>query len=207
MSFAWRRVTSRIASSPRGATRRRRTPSASRRRESRRRRPSWRRRSETSPREWRRWRRRFGARQSFASGGATVPVFPPCNFFAAEEGTRTLDLLRTLGPRDRRFRADGTDPLRTRSNSPTPEPAAPRDDFFMCASSSTELSRRKGAGDVPSESARDGRRHRASDPSDGFSAARREAFARTYPRAIERFRAVSRLRRRRLTPRIITSRG
>ena len=112
------------------------------------------------------------------------PVFPPCNFFAAEEGTRTLDLLRTLPARPtlpRRPEPTLPDPVKLAD----PEPADPRDDFFAETFARTKT--RAGAGDVPSESARDGRRHRASDPSDGFSAARREAFARTYPARLSGF--------------------
>ena len=109
------------------------------------------------------------------------PVFPPCNFFAAEEGTRTLDLLRTLPTRPtlpRRPEPTLPDPVKLAD----PEPSDPRDDFLRLRGGrggdySVDVTRSHSHHPHLSSS----RRRVRSDPSDGFSAAQREAFARTYP--------------------------
>ena len=117
------------------------------------------------------------------------PVFPPCNFFAAEEGTRTLDLLRTLPARPtlpRRPEPTLPDPVKLAD----PEPADPRDDFFA-ETRANENARGRGRRPV---GIREGRETSPSvGPLGRFLRGASRGVRSNVPRAIERFRAVSRL--------------
>ena len=118
------------------------------------------------------------------------PVFPPCNFFAAEEGTRTLDLLRTLPARPtlpRRPEPTLPDPVKLAD----PEPADPRDDFFRRDVRANEKARGRRRRPVGI------RERRETSPSVGplgrFLRGASRGVRSNVPRAVERFRAVSRL--------------
>ena len=191
-SFAWRRVTSRIASSPRA------------------RQGGRRRRARRGGGESRGGGRVGGGGAKPRRGRCTAtlgdrrsrpPGDPPPrgNFFAAEGHANGWTLLRTLPRATDASAPTGTEPSRP-GQTRTPNPPI-RETFFR-RTRAVDVHR----GDVPSESARDGRRHRASAPRTALRGASRGVRSNV-PRAIERFRAVSRLRRRRTTPRIITSPG